>query len=603
MDNSLEHEPSSKLDKSKTETDGVHNLKNVTGEAKAVLHGFANWENNNMQKLGNIVKRDKTVLQPSIISIENSGLEDDGQLAVEQPEIPQVKGSSDTRELKDEQVNNLQSVKSQNGLSTKLDTKVSTIPGLVHASQEAESTVQVDPHPSREGPFVIELFAGSGRVTAHLKFYGIKDSFGVDHKRLSSIAPIMVCDLTTKEGQRLCKKWVGSKSCAGLFAAPPCGTCSRAREIQLRDAKGRRLPCPPPLRSDLSPNGLPNLSHYNCLRVSLANRLYHFLAELVVDLVKRNIPVVIENPRSSLYWLTSYFQKVRHLFMFTAHQACAYGSDRPKWTALAHTHKAFKRINLCCPGEGPFHKHKPWGSSETSKNKFATAEETAYPMKLADTIALAFKETLEETGWKLAKPSWSHTSFAAMRAIAGSQPKASKVPSLVSEHQTTVKIKGPEAILATFGPPTMKRIESAMQVPEHCDSTVAILPAYSQLLRTSTFRDKGGSELKENCDSNMVSVQVWGIPWSEHSFVDQAIASGHPKSFSALLPPVLKHAIDEVAGKPAEKIISLRAAWFNKWLIRASELQSSEKRLKLSMPEHLHRILDSKRILLLEEKS
>ena len=142
-----------------------------------------------------------------------------------------------------------------------------------------------------------------------------------------------------------------------------------------------------------------------------------------------------------------------------------------------------------------------------------------------------------------------------MRAIAGSQPKASKVPSLVSEHQTTVKIKGPEAILATFGPPAMKRIESDMQVPESCESTVAILPAYSQLLRTSTFRDKGGSELKEDCVSNMVSVQVWGIPWSEHSFVDQAIASGHPKSFSALLPPVLQHAIDEVAGKPTEKKI------------------------------------------------
>ena len=601
MDNSLEHEASSRLDKDKTENDGVHNLKDVVEEAKAVLHNFTNCEAENMQELGNIVKKDKTVLQPSFFSTQNSKLEDVGPLAKNQPKIPQVEESSITHELKDEQVNNLQTSESQIGNSGKLDAEVSKIPELVHASQEAESTARVDRDPSREGPFVIELFAGSGRVTAHLKFYGIKDSFGVDHKKLSNIAPVMVCDLTTTEGQRLCKRWAGSKSCAGVFAAPPCGTCSRAREIQLRDAKGRRLPCPPPLRSDSSPNGLPNLSHQNRMRVSSANKLYHFLAELVVDLVKRKIPVVIENPRSSLYWLTSYFQKVRHLFMFTAHQACAYGSDRPKWTALAHTHKAFQRINLCCPGEGPSHKHKPWGFSETSKNTFATAEETAYPMKLADHIALAFKETLEETGWKLAKPSWSHTSFAAMRAIAGSQPKASKVPSLVSEHQTTVKIKGPEAILATFGPSTMKRIESAMQVPESCESTVAILPAYSQLLRTSTFRDKGGSELNKNCASNMVSVQVWGIPWSEHSFVDQAIASGHPKSFSALLPPVLKHAIDEVAGKPAERIISLRAAWFNKWLSRASDLQSSEKRLKLSMPKHLQRILDSKRILLLEE--
>ena len=214
-----------------------------------------------LPSFGSVVKRDKTVLQPSFVSIENSRLEDEGQLAGNQPEIPQVGESSVTHELKDEQVNNLQTLESQIGNCEKLDAKVSKIPELVHASQEAESTVHVDPDPSKEGPFVIELFAGSGRVTAHLKFYGIKDSFGVDHKKLSNIAPIMVCDLTTTEGQRLCKRWAGSKSCAGVFAAPPCGTCSRAREIQLRDAKGRRLPCPPPLRSDSSPNGLPNLSH------------------------------------------------------------------------------------------------------------------------------------------------------------------------------------------------------------------------------------------------------------------------------------------------------------------------------------------------------
>ena len=49
----------------------------------------------------------------------------------------------------------------------------------------------------KECPVIIELFAGSGRVTAHLKHIGIKSAFGVDHKVLSKIAPIKVCDLTT----------------------------------------------------------------------------------------------------------------------------------------------------------------------------------------------------------------------------------------------------------------------------------------------------------------------------------------------------------------------------------------------------------------------
>ena len=52
----------------------------------------------------------------------------------------------------------------------------------------------------RTCPFVVELFAGSGRVTAHLKHVGVKASFGVDHQQLSKIAPIQVCDLSTLSG-------------------------------------------------------------------------------------------------------------------------------------------------------------------------------------------------------------------------------------------------------------------------------------------------------------------------------------------------------------------------------------------------------------------
>lgn len=108
----------------------------------------------------------------------------------------------------------------------------------------------------KECPVVIELFAGSGRVTAHLKHIGIKAAFGVDHKLVSKIAPIKVCDLTTKTGQKLCFEWCNSPLLAGVFIAPPCGTCSLARAIIIRDSKGRRLPGPVPLREVLhSPMG------------------------------------------------------------------------------------------------------------------------------------------------------------------------------------------------------------------------------------------------------------------------------------------------------------------------------------------------------------
>lgn len=69
---------------------------------------------------------------------------------------------------------------------------------------------------------------------------------------------------------------------------------------------------------------------------------------------------------------------------YTAHQACAYGSERPMWTVLAHNRKHFAKICKTCPGESSTHIRKPWGlvSGETSSH-FAASEETAYPLPLA----------------------------------------------------------------------------------------------------------------------------------------------------------------------------------------------------------------------------
>jgi hypothetical protein len=229
----------------------------------------------------------------------------------------------------------------------------------------------------RDGPVVIELFAGSGRLTAALKSSGVFSAFGVDHKKLSSVAPIMIADLTTKNGQALFMTWMNAPNLAGIFAAPPCGTCSLARNIKVRGPKGNIISGPVPLRSQKYPEGFPNLTNTNLKRVLSANKLYDFLSKVVLKANDRGLIFVIENPRSSLFWLTKYFQKIKHLFTFVAHQACAYGSERPKWTALAVNRPQFLEINQTCPGVDAQHHHKPWGL--VSPSKFATAEETAYP--------------------------------------------------------------------------------------------------------------------------------------------------------------------------------------------------------------------------------
>ena len=188
-------------------------------------------------------------------------------------------------------------------------------------------------------------------------------------------------------------QWLKSPLVRGVFLAPPCGTCSLARNIQLRDSKGRKISGPPPVRSIFFPEGLPNLSPTNKLRVSLANKLYAFVHRVLVVAHSRSMIIVVENPRSSLFWLTRWRKQVlkEAPLSYVAHQACAYGSSRPKWTVLARHHSAFQVISRTCPGESSHHFHSPWGLiNDASGRHFATSEETAYPLPLAAEIALCF---------------------------------------------------------------------------------------------------------------------------------------------------------------------------------------------------------------------
>ena len=131
--------------------------------------------------------------------------------------------------------------------------------------------------PMPEEPFIIELCAGSARVTTCLQSIGIGNSFGVDHKRQKHSGRIIVADLTTPEGQQLCWMWLRSPNCMGVFCAPPCGTCSKARGIPVRLPGGRLVPGPQPLRSEDFPDGLENLKGTDKTRVESANLLYSFI--------------------------------------------------------------------------------------------------------------------------------------------------------------------------------------------------------------------------------------------------------------------------------------------------------------------------------------
>ena len=111
------------------------------------------------------------------------------------------------------------------------------------------------------------------------------------------------------------------------------------------------------------------LSGTDMLRVSAANVLYEFTAEVMDLCTLLGKACMVENPRNSLFWVTTWWAECdsnghHHI---SDHQACAYGAQRPKWTRLTANFEQVHTICNTCPGD---HTHLPWESYEVATNEF-----------------------------------------------------------------------------------------------------------------------------------------------------------------------------------------------------------------------------------------
>ena len=451
-------------------------------------------------------------------------------------------------------------------------------------------------HSVPQNPFLIEMCAGSARVTACLQQLGMPASFGVDHVKQKNSGKVLVADLTTDNGQTLFWTWLTAPNCAGIFAAPPCGTCSRARGIPVKLPNGVLIPGPQPLRSDNQPNGVAHMSYINKRRVSQANALYHFVTVVALYCLDHGLIVCIENPRSSLYWRTTFFAPLARLLHFTAHQACAYGSSRPKWTALAHNTSSLLKLNQTCPGVSPMHFHKPWGVVSTGADrKYSTAEETAYPMQLAYHIAFHIALELMAKAWSPPSDSLvppDEVSYQYLRAIVGVQPKSSKIPPLVSEFHNILHISVPVSCALPVSPGE-KLPQAWMQVP-----------AGSCLLKKLPLRSSGG-EIDKNSDK-MADEKThkdlfFGVYRTCDQFVKSACAAGHPAGKEARLPHALQDAVAFVSNNTRYDLAKHRLDTLKYWLNRGRALAQSEEALHASLHQSVRDILAPKRLLLWKE--
>ena len=340
---------------------------------------------------------------------------------------------------------------------------------------------------------------------------------------------------------------------------------------------------PQPLRSSEFPNGFPWLASTDKIRVLTANSLYEFVAGAVRLADSLGIAWSIENPRSSLFWETTYIRDLinylaylDHVALWTEFQNCAFGGARPKWSAFLHNLPVFHEleVNGKCKND---HQHKPWGSSGGG---FATSEETAYPAGLCLAIANLVSRHFSELGVVIKPVPISvivPTATGLISAEAGKQARGHKAPRLIPEYSGIVKFTTDEGGFdqALEG----QVLKTALHTRD------GVIPAGSKILRTKAL--DGG-----------VRALFAGIPWNKHDFLKHAKTVLHPVDSTAFLGDDVYSNIWWILTHSPGEVRQFRESQMAKLISWNKELEVEEKSRHDKLPHESERILCDKKVLL-----
>ena len=446
---------------------------------------------------------------------------------------------------------------------------------------------------------MLELFCGTAGVTASFKRCGFKNCLAVDKIRPARpLASILQLDLADTNHQEIVMSWLRHPDTCAVFLGPPCGAASAARSIQLQGESN----LPQPLRSMEAPDGLMFLENADFIRVELANRLYHFTAEVCRECMRLNIPWVVENPLRSLFWETTPWPDLHSSFegsiFFQEHQACAYGSRRPKWTFLAANFSQIKHVNKLCDQS---HEHEPWGvqrSESQSGRVFATALEVHYPKLLCDAISHAFVLQFSARGFKVTtSPTMQEAAAAFTFKQTGKSPQV-----LQPFKSKMLTLCSPDGVMW----PTSFSMDKSLKLLHRSEVGVAETKKFGDI------EDEIKLELKAwNMDEQIIcnvpkcfavrEFSIFGVQWSPDEFLDRCMQTVHPCDSVQALPEVLLDTVCKVPKMSDVELAKHRLLFMRHWNRRALELQSSEEELKSQMDPGMARALQSKRILLFEE--
>ena len=102
--------------------------------------------------------------------------------------------------------------------------------------------------------------------------------------------------------------------------------------------------------------------------------MYDWTCETFMSCTVMDVMASIENPRSSYFWLTSFYKKLLEALIYTV---CTYMHVWPKWTRIAANFKSIESLSLSCDGR---HTRAKWG--KTFGNEMGASLEAQYPRRL-----------------------------------------------------------------------------------------------------------------------------------------------------------------------------------------------------------------------------
>lgn len=410
----------------------------------------------------------------------------------------------------------------------------------------------------------------------------------MDHDGSKAVVPMVELDLTSASGIAILWDILRSPSLFGVHLGLPCGTASLARERPVsKELQAQGAPNPPPLRSAEFPLGVPGLSDYNLAKITSANKLYSLAVEIILFCHQKGIIISVENPANSWLWAALVQLTIQHseqasiaynaLHKVLFH-ACCHGSTRRKSTGWLSTPGIYAQLEATCQNN---HTHDAWGVHwKNGEWVFDTSSEAAYPTLLAQRAAECLVKAAKQRKLPLQPPLRIHD---VATAAQGTQTR--KHRALVPEfHHFSKQPVGDPVQPGTklLAPHLMGCVREELEVFQGVD------------LQSSAKEVPQSA----NAEAGFAKVGVYHTP---EQFLQKAMQLQHPVDSTDHLAAITKEAIQVNLKYPHElvKLERKKNLLFAKLL--SAQTQDQERALHDSLPGHLQKVLDGKRILVWEQ--